>query len=252
MPGMETSIMPLTDLLGAISAHQWLPLLVLLALYVRKLLSSDSKFPITISPNMLPTVSGALSLIVTVVGAREAGKTWALAALSGFIAAVAMGFFDGLLAAIFGDPSKAPSWAKAIVYVVDDLGGGKKGQGGFIAVGLLARVAGVTGVVTIVIVSAGAVFSEAACTKPQAVAVAQDLTPAGACVVNDIVAKGVQDPVQILKDCGGITIDGLYAIVEQLLGWAGDAGTSAVAAAPSAYQLRLLNLKLQLVAMGAK
>ena len=111
------------EIITLVTAHNYLALFLIVAVYCRKLTSADSKFPITLPVNWRPSVSAFFGLSYIVVGARAAGQTWLTAALMGVAAGVATGFFDGLLTAIFGDPAKAPSWAKAVVFLIDDLGG---------------------------------------------------------------------------------------------------------------------------------
>jgi hypothetical protein len=118
--------MSITDIVTALGSHNYLGLLVLLALYVRKLTGPDSKLPVELSPNWRPVVSALAGLVYGVLASREAGSPWATAALGGVVAAGASGFLDGLLTAIFSHDN-APSWAKAIVFIFDDVtavGGG--------------------------------------------------------------------------------------------------------------------------------
>lgn len=113
----------LNDLQAAFAAHNWLLLVMIAAVYCRKLASPSSAFPVTIPVNWRPTVTAAFGLVIAVVAALQAGKPWGEAALAGATVAASTGFLDGLLTAIFGQPANAPSWAKAIVFLFDDVAG---------------------------------------------------------------------------------------------------------------------------------
>ncbi len=119
----DTTPMNLGDILQAIGQHNWLALLLIVAVYLRTIFSEKSSFPVNIPPNWRPVFVGLAGGIVTDVTAMQSGMAWAPALLSGAIGLVVSGFFDGLLAAIFGSAASAPSWARAIVMVIDDLGG---------------------------------------------------------------------------------------------------------------------------------
>lgn len=118
----------LNDLQAAFAAHNWLLLVMLAAVYCRKLASPSSAFPITIPTNWRPTVTAAFGLVIAVVAALQAGKSGGEAALAGATVAASTGFLDGLLTAIFGKPADAPGWAKAIVFLFDDVAGSGQGQ----------------------------------------------------------------------------------------------------------------------------
>lgn len=115
--------MQLTDLIALLSSHNWLGLIALVTLLLRKWTTADSKFPITIPPTWQPTVTAAGGLAYGLVTALQQGESWGTALLSMAIAAGTGGFLDGLLTAIF-DHDNAPVWARSIVFIFDDLTGG--------------------------------------------------------------------------------------------------------------------------------
>jgi hypothetical protein len=123
----------LQQIIALASSHGWLPLIMLVTLYARKLLSPASGFPVTIpgGPKMLPIVTAAGGLIYGFEQSVQAGQGVAVAALGAVLAAGSTGFLDSVLTAIF-DHDNAPAWARALVFVFDDLtkgGGGTPGSG---------------------------------------------------------------------------------------------------------------------------
>ena len=121
----------LNAIVAAFGAHNWLVLVMFAAVYARFIFSDKSKFPATWNPNLLPIFSGVAGAVITTDATLQAGSGWGTALIAGFVGLVAAGVFDGLVTVIFGDPAKAPSWARFIVMVVDDLGkGGTPPAGG--------------------------------------------------------------------------------------------------------------------------
>lgn len=121
--------MNLTDLTTAFAAHNWLLLVMMVAVYARTLAGSQSKFPINLPPNWLPVFSGLAGAVVTSDSALMQGKSTGASVLLGVVGFVGGGFLDGMVSAVFGDATKAPTWAKAIVFLVDDVVGGSGGSG---------------------------------------------------------------------------------------------------------------------------
>ena len=67
-------------------------------------------------------------------------------------------------------------------------------------------------------------LSDTGCTKEQTNAVLTDLTPAGACVVNDFIkmlpnlpADPLQAVMTFVNDCAGMTVQGVINIINELL-----------------------------------
>lgn len=120
--------MSITDLVSALGSHNYLALFILLALYARKLSGPDSKFPLDIPPAWAPTVTATFGLVYGVLASHQGGQSWGTAALTGFVTAGSTGFLDGLLTAIFNH-GNAPGWARAIVFIVDDITGSGSGSG---------------------------------------------------------------------------------------------------------------------------
>jgi hypothetical protein len=116
----------LQQLIALLSAHSWLPLIAIATLYLRKVLSPASGFPITIPPRWLPVVTSTGALASGLVSSLQAGESVGAAILGMAVMAASGGLLDGLLTAIF-DHDNAPAWARAIVFVFDDIGGGGPG-----------------------------------------------------------------------------------------------------------------------------
>lgn len=114
--------MSITDIVAALGSHSYLALFVFAALYVRKLSSPDSKFPLAIAPQWRPVVSAAAGLLYGALVAKQAGASWGTVALGAAVAAGAGGFLDGILTAIWNH-NDAPAWARAIVFLFDDITG---------------------------------------------------------------------------------------------------------------------------------
>lgn len=111
--------MPLSDLISMATAQHWLPLIALLTLIVRRWTAEDSKFPVTIAPAWRSTVSAIGGLVYGFVSALQQGTSWGTALLTMASLAGASGFLDGLATAMFSQG--APRWARAIVFIFDDL-----------------------------------------------------------------------------------------------------------------------------------
>jgi hypothetical protein len=124
-------MLDLNSIIAAIAAHNWLALVLIVAVYLRTLFSSKSAFPLTLPPNWQPVFVAFAGGVISTVGTIEAGKPVASALLAGVVGLITSGFLDGLVAAIFGSPANAPAWAKAIVMILDDVveGGGGSGSG---------------------------------------------------------------------------------------------------------------------------
>jgi hypothetical protein len=110
-----------TDVLNAIAQHQWLALVLLVAVYLRKLLSPGSAFPWTVPVNWRPAIVGAAGLVVAVVSSKQAGSSWESSLVIGATGGALTTFLDGLVVALFGSPAAAPSWAKAILAIIEDV-----------------------------------------------------------------------------------------------------------------------------------
>lgn len=118
-----------TDVLNAVAAHQWLALVLLVAVYLRKLLSDASAFPWTIPTNWRSVIVGAAGLVIAIASSLQTGASVQTAIIVGVTGGALTTFLDGLLVAIFGSPSAAPSWAKFILAIIEDVtpGGGSGG-----------------------------------------------------------------------------------------------------------------------------
>ena len=119
----------LQQILDALKTGHYLPLIIILTLYVRKLASADSKFPISIPTTWLPSVSALGGLAYGFEVSIQNGASIGAALLGAIGVGASTGFFDGLMTAIFAH-GQAPAWAKAIVFLVDDVAGGGGAAGG--------------------------------------------------------------------------------------------------------------------------
>jgi hypothetical protein len=122
--------MDLNAIAAAFATHNYLVLVLMLAVYLRTLFSDESKFPKTWNPNWRPLFVGVASAVVVEVTAHDAGQTWGMATLSAVAGLIGGGFLDGMAVAIFGTTEKAPSWARWLVMAVD----GAFGRGGGLTV----------------------------------------------------------------------------------------------------------------------
>jgi hypothetical protein len=127
---MDPSV--LTQIVQALDGKHYLALIILVTLYLRKLASPTSKFPLNIPTTWLSTVSAFGGLVYGFEVSLQDGASAGTAALSALAIAASTGFFDGLMTAIFAH-GQAPAWAKAIVGVIDDVAGGSgtPGTGSF-------------------------------------------------------------------------------------------------------------------------
>jgi hypothetical protein len=121
--------MNLTDIVKDLARRQYLALFVLLAAYCRKLTSSDSKFPVSLSAAWQPVASGFAGSLFGGLVAYQGGMSAGAAILTTAVAAGGMGLGDMILVAACGDPAKAPGWARVMVFLYDDLTGGPGGGG---------------------------------------------------------------------------------------------------------------------------
>jgi hypothetical protein len=132
----------LGDLIAAMKQHNWLALTLVLAVYLRTLFSEKSSFPVNLPPNWRPVISGFLvGGVVTTVTALQAGQSVLSSLLMGLAGLATIGFFDGLLAAAYGKPEAAPTWAKWIVGIIDEVEGHPPvgGAGDRFAIGAQAK-----------------------------------------------------------------------------------------------------------------
>jgi hypothetical protein len=92
----------------------------------------------------------------------------------------------------------------------------------------------------------GALIVESPACKPgQAQTVIQLVTPAGACIAQALLSGGVADPLQIVAQCAGTTIDDVIAVIETLMAAAPDGGASAA-------HLADMHAKALAIKVGAK
>jgi hypothetical protein len=112
----------LEQLLALATSHGGLGIVAIVVVYARKVLSPASGFPVTVSPRWLPIVSALGGLALGAVDGLQTGQRWPSVLLGAAIGAGSTGFADSLLTAIF-DHDNAPKWARALVFVFDDITG---------------------------------------------------------------------------------------------------------------------------------
>lgn len=168
----------LPTLIALVRSHTWLPVAIALVLYVRGLLSSSSRFPVTIPATWLPFATGlgtmVFSILVTVQGGASVGTALLASATTGTGAMV----LDALAVAIWGnDPAKVPVWMKFFLMIAHDVAppppATDAAKRGFVSVRALLWTAGAG------LVAFWAIAWATACTKQQAQSadqVAIDLT----------------------------------------------------------------------------
>ncbi len=249
----------LLTLLGLISGHQWLPLAIAVAAYVRVLLSERSRFPLSVSAKWLPSVTALCGLGFGVLVTRQNGASWQDATISGFITAGGAGLFDGVLTAAYGNAANAPAWARWIVGIVDDVtkdgggGGASASKPALAAVSppapkppTAARLIGALAVAALVglmgfaprpTLSAGAMVGEAAATasgqgcswlKSSPTTVPNQAAGELACVGSQLL-NGTPTLDGMLKACGPLALSAIFADAQSLWGYyatsASDGGT---------------------------
>jgi hypothetical protein len=116
-------MLDVSTIIADFAAKNWYGAILVLALYLRTLFSDKSAFPVTLSPNARPIFVALAGALVSTVTTLQAGKSWGTSLLVGAIGLISGGFLDGLLAALFGGATSAPGWARALVALVDQVGG---------------------------------------------------------------------------------------------------------------------------------
>jgi hypothetical protein len=112
----------MNDIIALLTSHNYLALALFAIVYARKLFSADSKFPITVSPQALPVITGFLAMGYGEVTDLLAHKALLASSLDALAIGGSVGVADALLTAIFSS-GNAPKWAKALVFIFDDLTG---------------------------------------------------------------------------------------------------------------------------------
>jgi hypothetical protein len=67
---------------------------------------------------------------------------------------------------------------------------------------------------------AAALIAQPGCTPAERQAIVTDITPAGACIAQQLLSGGVEDPVQIAAACIGTTIADVVQVTETLIAYA--------------------------------
>lgn len=222
----DTSVINLNDIIAAIAAHNWLAVLLFLAVCLRTIVSDKSKIPMNISANWRPVIIGVAGGIVTDVTAMQSGMKWAPALLSGLAGLVVSGTVDAFFAACFGKPENAPYFAKLLLGIIDEFEG-KTPPGGSgtkaakpVSVPPLNSTPPTSLRFRALLLAACLILCIAlggcAWWKANSQTVTTDAGQIAACVISDIV-KGNSDPGAIIKDCNGTVFADIVAIIDSLL-----------------------------------
>lgn len=189
--------------------HKWYALAALLIGLVIRLLNEDTKIPITIPGRWKAPLALALGIVAGLFGKLAGGSTWTEAFAWGLGAAVA---------AIMGH-----------VFFIKSAAGGKEVP----LPGLTRdpiRPPPLPMLFMIISCAAFFVFSILGCTKQQEAAIAQDLSPVAACVLNR--AQAGEEPLAVVGECSAQGIDAVVKIVETFLAARPPHDGGALAAAP--------------------
>ncbi len=216
------AISPLQDIVALVSSHGWLPLFGFALLYARKLCGPDSRFPITLPAQWLPSVSAFLGLVYGVVSALQNGTPIGSAILSCIVLAGGSGFFDGILTAIVNHGA-APKWAQAAVFLIDDLSGGNTNA---TTAGKIAKAVAVKASMTALVLLGlggllgGTVATQTGCTAQQG-QTAINSVPVDAAFVACVATTYAKEPagtpiLTVLEDgvaaCGGSLLNVVNAL----------------------------------------
>jgi hypothetical protein len=111
---------PLGQLLALASAHNYLALAILTIGWVLRLLSPQSKFPVTLpliaGRDARPLVGAVLGLTYGILVAHKAGEAWLPAIEHGAMTGLlTLGLFDLIVKFVWN--GKAPSWIDALAGV---------------------------------------------------------------------------------------------------------------------------------------
>lgn len=104
--------------------------------------------------------------------------------------------------------------------------------------------------VLLAFVAAAVILEAPACKPGQAQTVINQITPAGACIAEQLLSGGAVDPLQIVAACAGVTIEDVIQVVETLLaaqpdaGVLADGGISPVAARLAAVHVAAIGIKV--------
>lgn len=103
-------------LIAAIVTMKWLPLAIIVIGYLTRLLTDESKFPISVPARWRPVVVVVLGQLYGCLMLVQEGSTWKSVVVTGLVTSfVTMGLFDLLVKAIFnGQP---PWWIDILALI---------------------------------------------------------------------------------------------------------------------------------------
>jgi hypothetical protein len=120
--------MDFTSLLAALQHSPLLAAFALLGILARAWVTDRSAFPLTLPPSWQPVITALAAATINASASIEAGIAWQTVAMTSLAWAATTGFLDGILVAIWGDPKKAPAWARFAVMIFDDVEGRASGN----------------------------------------------------------------------------------------------------------------------------
>lgn len=103
-------------LIDAILHMKWLPLAIIVIGYLTRLLTDESKFPVSVPARWRPVVVVVLGQLYGCLMLAENGATWKTVVVTGLVTSfVTMGLFDLLVKAVFnGQP---PWWVDVLALI---------------------------------------------------------------------------------------------------------------------------------------
>lgn len=218
----DTSVINLNDVFAAIAAHNWLAVLLFLAVCLRTIVSDKSKIPLNISANWRPVIIGVAGGIITDVTAMQSGMKWGPALLSGLAGLVVSGTVDAFFAACFGKPENAPYLAKLLLGIIDEFDGKTPPGGSGTKAAKPVSVPPLNSLpptslrfrapLLAACLAASLAFSGCAWWSANSKTVVTDLGKLGSCIAASLFG-GATDAGAIVKACDGST----FADVEQVI-----------------------------------
>lgn len=190
------------QLVSFILEKKWLALAILVIGYITRLLSDDSKFPVSVPARFHPLVVTVLGQVLGALMMIQGGASWKVAVLTGLaVSFCTMGLFDLLVKAIFnGSP---PWWIDILALVFPKSSGGKLPPPPKVPPGL--------GVLTLLLA-----FLLTACSWLNQNASIFPTPKMIFCVANEV-NNGDTDPKQIIKACPDVAqlaLDDLQKLID--------------------------------------
>ena len=126
--------MDFSTLLAALQHSPYLAALALISMLARAWVTDRSAFPLTLPASWQPVITALAAAALNATASLQAGIGWQVVVMTSLAWAASTGFLDGILVAAWGDPKKAPIWARWAVMIFDDVerlsGAGPTGSSG--------------------------------------------------------------------------------------------------------------------------